>query len=119
MFQGQDNDPGRKAYIILLEAKPGKEEKLQRFLQDIHDGINKEPLTGPWFALRFSQTTFAIFEAFPDVAARYTHNDGPGGRTFLKKELLHEVLAYPAQLHRLDVLHGKFDVLFGEKVSTV
>jgi hypothetical protein len=27
------------------------------------------------------------------------------------------MLAYPAQLYRLDVLHGKFDVMLGEQVT--
>ena len=27
------------------------------------------------------------------------------------------MLAYPAQLYRLDVLHGKFGVMFGQSVK--
>ena len=52
--------------------------------------------------------------------SRSNENDhaGPGGQNFFKRpNELHEMLAYPAQLYRLDVLHGKFDVFFGKKVS--
>ena len=108
--------PGPKAYYIHLEAKPGKEEALQQFLHDINNGVNKEPLTGPWFALRYSKTTFCIFEAFPHAQGRQDHDNGPGGSNFFgRPDFLQETLAYPAQLYRLDVLHGKFGVILGKE----
>jgi quinol monooxygenase YgiN len=117
VLNGLDNTPGRKAYFILLEAKPGKEDLVLAFLRDINTGVDQEPMTGPWFALRYSKTTFCIFEAFPDVAGRNAHNDGPGGHNFRRFELLHDMLAYPAQIQRLDVLHGKFGVMLGKPVK--
>ena len=67
----------------------------------------------------FSPSTFAIFEAFPDAAARHAHDAGPGGQNFFQRSGdLHGFLAHPAQLYRVDVLHGKYDVLFGKKVSS-
>ena len=117
VLHGEDNTPGHKAYYIHLEARKGQEGALEKFLADINAGVDQEPLTGPWFALRFSDTTFGIFEAFPDANARHTHDNGPGGRNFLRSDLLHEMLAYPAQLYRLDVLHGKFDVMLGQQVT--
>ena len=118
-MHGVDDTPGKKGYIIILEAKPGKEAKLEQFLQDIHDGVNQEPGTGPWFGVRFSPTTFAVFEAFPDASARHAHDAGPGGQNFFQRSGdLHDFLAHPAQLYRVDVLHGKFDVLFGKKISS-
>ncbi|KAH7099023.1 hypothetical protein BKA62DRAFT_750714 [Auriculariales sp. MPI-PUGE-AT-0066] len=114
---GVDNTPGRKAYFIHLQAKPGKENLVAAFLRDINAGVDQEPGTGPWFALRFSQTAFGIFEAFQDTAARHAHDVGPGGQNFLRSEELKEMLEYPAQIFRLDVLHGKFDTLFGQKIG--
>ena len=89
---------GDKAYYINLEAKPGKGDKVEQFLRDILAGVEQEPGTGPWFGCRFSDTTFGIFEAFPDTAARNAHDIGPGGRNFLRSDLLDEMLAYPAHL---------------------
>jgi hypothetical protein len=117
LIHGADDTPGHKAYYIHLQVKPGQEDALQKFLSDINAGVDREPLTGPWFALRFSQTTFGIFEAFPDAEARHAHDIGPGGRNFLRSDLLHEILAYPAQLYRLDILHGKYGVILGQNVS--
>jgi quinol monooxygenase YgiN len=115
VVNGVDDTPGQKAYYIHLEAKREKAEQVQNFLRDILAGVEQEPLTGPWFAVRFSETTFGVFEAFPDAAARHTHDGGPGGRNFLRSEELHEMLAYPARLYRLDVLFGKFDTMFGQQ----
>jgi hypothetical protein len=82
------------------------------------EGVNRKPLTGPWFANRYSYTTFGIFEAFPDAQARHAHDDGPGGQNFLRVAELHDMLAYPARIYRLDVLFGKFDVMFGQDMAS-
>jgi quinol monooxygenase YgiN len=115
---GRDNTPGPKAYYINLEAKPGKGDKVEQFLRDILAGVQQEPGTGPWFGCRFSDTTFGIFEAFPDTAARNAHDVGPGGRNFLRSAELDEMLAYPAHLYRLDVMFGKFSVMFGKEIAS-
>ncbi|KAH9899012.1 hypothetical protein F4778DRAFT_181877 [Xylariomycetidae sp. FL2044] len=119
VVHGVDDTPGQKAYFIQLEAKPGKEELVQGFLRDINNGVNQEPLTGPWFGLRYSKTTFAIFEAFPHAQGRHDHDNGPGGRNFLRVDLLRDMLAYPAQIYRLDVQHGKFGTMLGQEVKPV
>jgi quinol monooxygenase YgiN len=113
---GQDGTPGQKAYYINLEAKPGNGDKVEQFLRDILAGVEQEPGTGPWFGTRFSDTTFGIFEAFPDIAARNAHDVGPGGQNFLRSVELEEMLAYPAHIYRLDVMFGKFSTLFGKKI---
>ena len=46
LVHGVTDTPGQKAYLILLEAKPGKEEAVKAFLRDIHAGVDKEPGTG-------------------------------------------------------------------------
>ena len=117
---GVEDTPGKKAYFIHMEAKPGKEEQVQAFLRDILAGVEQEPLTGPWFGLRYSQTTFAIFEAFPHAQGRHDHDGGPGGLNFFNRaDLLKEILAFPAQLYRMDIDYGKFGVLLGQKVQPV
>ena len=119
VLSGSDDTPGRKAYFIHLEAKVGKEDLLEGFLRDINAGVDQEALTGPWFALRYSRSTFFIFEAFPDAGAQHTYDKGPDGRNFLKSDLFHDMLVYPAQLYRLNVLHGKFGVMLGQTVKPV
>ena len=79
-IHGEPSKGGPTAFFIQLEARddPTSIAALQAFLRDIGSGVQKEPGTGPWFALRYSRTSFAIFEAFPDDARRNDHNAGPG-----------------------------------------
>ncbi|KAH6699927.1 hypothetical protein BKA61DRAFT_560116 [Leptodontidium sp. MPI-SDFR-AT-0119] len=114
-----DDTPGRKAYFVQLVAKPGKEEALQAFLRDVNRGVDDEPLTGPWFGLRFNKSTFFIFETFPDFKGREAHNVGPGGQQFLRGDELKDMLAYPAQSYKMDVMHGKYGVIMGQPVTPV
>src|SRR5271154_6081216 len=46
LIHGADDTPGHKAYYIHLQAKPGQEDALQKFLSDINAGLDREPLTG-------------------------------------------------------------------------
>jgi hypothetical protein len=41
-----------------------------------------------------------------------------GSRNFLRSDRLLEMLAYPAQLYRLDILHGKYGVILRQKRVT-
>ena len=61
---------------------------------------------------------FDATEAFPDSAARNAHDGGPGGRNFLRSADLDDMLAYPAHLYRLDVMFGKYSVMFGKKITS-
>jgi quinol monooxygenase YgiN len=81
---GVDGADGPKAFYILIEARPGKEDEVMQMLRDVHACVENEPETGPWFAVRHSLTTFAIFEAFPDIAGRDAHVAG-GVATFSAK----------------------------------
>ncbi|WP_133490415.1 MULTISPECIES: putative quinol monooxygenase [Alcanivorax] len=104
---GQDGEEGPKAFYIHIEALPGKEDLVIRMLEDILDCVREEPATGPWYAVRYSKTTFGIFEVFPNLAGRRAHVEGGGGDIFRDVERMNAILAYPAHVHRLDVLMGK------------
>ena len=104
---GKQGVEGRKGFFIQLEARPGQEDALVQMLQDIRACVEGEPATGPWFAIQFSQTKFAIFEAFPDLAGRQAHVDGGGGDIFSDVTRLNAILADAAKIHRVDVLVSK------------
>ena len=55
-----------KALFVKLEAKPGKENEVAKFLRDGQDLVAQEPATTAWFGIRLGPSTFAIFDAFPD-----------------------------------------------------
>lgn len=104
---GEQGDEGRKAFFIQIEARPGQEDAVVQMLRDIRACVEDEPATGPWFAVRFSQTSFAIFEAFPNLAGRQAHVEGGGGDIFRNAERMNAILADAAKVHRVDVLMSK------------
>jgi hypothetical protein len=86
---------------------------------EIHPGwVRSGADNAPGFGCRFSDTTFGIFEAFPDTAARNAHDIGPGGSNFLRSKDLDDMLLYPAHLYRLDSMFGKFSVMFGKTITS-
>ena len=54
------------ALLVRLQAKPGKEEEIEKFLQDGLSVVEGEPGTVAWFAVKFGPSTFGIFDAFSD-----------------------------------------------------
>lgn len=104
---GEQGAEGRKAFFIQIEARPGQEEAVVQMLRDIRACVEVEPATGPWFAVRFSQTSFGIFEAFPDLAGRQAHVEGGGGDIFRDAARMNTILAEAAKVHRVDVLLSK------------
>ncbi|MBY4895840.1 putative quinol monooxygenase [Cupriavidus sp. AU9028] len=104
---GEQGAEGRKAFFIRIEARPGQEDAVVQMLRDIRACVEDEPATGPWFAARFSETSFAIFEAFPDLAGRQAHVEGGGGDIFRDRERMNAILADAAKVHRVDVLMSK------------
>jgi quinol monooxygenase YgiN len=68
------------ALLVRVTAKPGKEREVADFLRNARSAVEAEPGTNPWFAVRFDESTFGIFDAFPDDDARQTHLAGAVGQ---------------------------------------
>ena len=58
------------ALFVRLEAKPGKEADVEKFLRGGLALVQQEPATTAWFGIRLGPSTFGIFDAFPDEAGR-------------------------------------------------
>src|ERR1700723_2526118 len=63
----------KTALYVHMEAKPGKEAEVQKFLEDGLALVNQEPATTAWFAMKMGGTSFGIFDVFPDEAGRDAH----------------------------------------------
>lgn len=63
----------RVGLLVRLEAKPGKETEVARFLESGLALANQEPASSVWFALRLGPVTFGIFDAFADEAGSKAH----------------------------------------------
>ncbi len=76
-------------------------------LRDVLACVEGEPATGPWFGVRHSETKFAIFEAFPNIAGRQAHVDGVGGDIFRDVQRMNAILERPAHVQKVDILLSK------------
>lgn len=94
-----------KALFVRLEAKPGKENEVARFIEGALPLVRNEKKTTAWFGVRLGPTTFGIFDAFPDEEGREAHLKGQVAQTLMAKA--NELLARPPSIEKIDVLAEK------------
>lgn len=90
------------ALFARLEAKPGKEDDVAKFLDASLAMARDEKTTPIWFALRLSPTTFGIFDAFESEAGRQAHLTGPIAQALMAKAP--ELFATPPAIEQIEVL---------------
>ncbi len=90
------------ALFARLEAKPGKEAEVQKFLEAGLAMAREEKTTPIWFALRLAPATFGIFDAFEDEAGRQAHLSGPIAQALMAKAP--DLFAHPPAIERVEVL---------------
>jgi len=91
--------------MVHLEAKPGKADELQLFLQEHLNHAQEEPDTTAWFAMRLGPRSFAIFDAFPDDSGREAHLTGQIAEDF--KAATSDLLAKAPVIEKVDVIAAK------------
>ncbi|TXH85570.1 MAG: antibiotic biosynthesis monooxygenase [Rhizobium sp.] len=90
------------ALYVQLKAKAGKEEEVAAFLKSAQGLLQQEPLTLAWFAVRFDQSTFAIFDAFEAEEGRQAHLQGAIAAALMAR--YDELFDGPLEIKQLDVL---------------
>ena len=93
------------ALFARLEAKPGKENDVAKFLEAGLAMARQEATTPLWFALRLGPTTFGVFDAFADENGRQTHLNGPIAKALMAKAP--ELFAKAPAIESLEVLGSK------------
>ena len=89
-----------------LEAKPGKENDVDKFLRSAVPLVEAEPGTRSWFAIRHPGTaTFGIFDTFDDEAGRQAHVSGKVAEALFAKAP--ELFATTPKIQQLDILAEK------------
>jgi quinol monooxygenase YgiN len=79
--------PDTKALLLSFEAKPGNIVGVEQFLTSMQPVVEEEIDTKAWFAIRFSDTEFGIFDTFPDQVGRFKHLTGHVPRELAKHAL--------------------------------
>ncbi len=67
--------------------------------------VQAEPGTAQWYAVRFDQRTFAIFDTFPTEEGRQAHLAGRVAAALMANAA--ELLAEPPRIERHDILAAK------------
>lgn len=93
------------ALFVRIEAKPGKEADVEKFLRDGLPLVQEEPKTTAWFGIRLGPSTFGIFDAFPDEAGRQAHLSGKVAAALQEKAS--ELFEQPPTIEKVDVLAAK------------
>jgi len=94
-----------KGLLVRFDAKPGKDDEVEEFLQSALSLVRQEAGTTAWFALRFGRSEYGIFDVFTDDAAREAHLAGPVAKALLTKA--DALFAEPPRIQKLDVLADK------------
>ena len=95
----------RVALYVRLEAKPGKEAEVEKFLREGLSIAEGEPDTTAWFAIRMGPATFGIFDAFPDDAGRQAHISGRLAAALHARSA--ELFAQPPKIAKVDIVAAK------------
>lgn len=90
------------ALLARFEANEGKEEQLAGFLEDALAMAREEPGMTTWFALRFDESSFGIFDTFPDQEGRQAHLEGEIAAALIADE--DDLLASGPDIAEVDVL---------------
>jgi quinol monooxygenase YgiN len=95
----------KTALFVRMEAKPGREAEVESFLREGLPVVQEEPATTTCFAIRLGQSTFGIFDAFPDEAGRQAHLTGQVAAALMEKAP--ELLTKPPTIEKVDVIAAK------------
>ena len=74
-----------EALFVRLNPKEGMSEEVERFLRSGLDAVMEESGTTTWYAVRLGERDFAIFDTFPDDAARAAHLAGKVGSALVAR----------------------------------
>ena len=91
--------------MVRVEARSGMESEVESFLTEALALAEEEPDTVAWVATRLGQSTFGIFDVFPDDSGRRAHLAGP--ITEALSERADDLLAEPPTIEHLDILAHK------------
>jgi quinol monooxygenase YgiN len=101
----EDGIMNGKALWVVLEAKPGKEAEVEKFLQAGQSLVEAEPKTVSWFAIKIGPSRYGIFDTFADDSGRDAHLNGKVAQAL--KEKASELLAKSPSIEKIDVIASK------------
>ena len=95
----------KKGIFVKLVAKAGKEADVEAFLNSGLALVNDEPLTVTWYAVKFSENTFGIFDTFDGEEGRDAHLNGKVAEALMANAAA--LLAESPNIQKIDILAAK------------
>ena len=102
---GDKGDDAGVALFVRLEAKPGREQDVLNLLRGGLPMVEQEPATTSWYGMRMGDSTFAIFDTFPDDSGRQAHLAGRVAQELQQRGP--DLFSRPPVIERIDVLACK------------
>jgi quinol monooxygenase YgiN len=93
------------ALLVRLEAKPGKEAEVEKFLNGGLPIVEQEPATITWYAIKLGPSTFGIFDTFSDEKGRQAHLSGKVAEALMAKAA--DLFSQPPQIEQVEILAAK------------
>ncbi len=94
-----------KGLLVTVTAKPGKDAEVASFLESALPMAQEEPDTTAWFAIKLDDSTYGIFDVFPNDDGRQTHLNGPIAAALM--ENADELFSSPPDIKQIDALAAK------------
>jgi len=91
--------------LVTMEAKPGRESDVEKFLESGRALVDEEPATTAWFAFRLGAATFGIYDVFPDEPGREAHLNGKVAEALMAQAP--DLFAGTPVIQRVDILASK------------
>lgn len=104
-FLQEDFNMVSKGLFVKLVAKPGKEADVEAFLNSGLALVNDEPLTVTWYAIKFDENTFGIFDTFDGDEGRDAHLNGKVAAALMANAA--ELLLEGPSIEKIDILAAK------------
>ncbi len=89
---------------VRLKAASGKEDDVASLLEQGRALVEEEPGTTVWYAVRFGDADFGIFDAFEDEAGREAHLNGKVAQALGDNA---DLFAEPPSIEKVDVVASK------------
>jgi quinol monooxygenase YgiN len=94
-----------RGLLVRMEARPGMDAEVEKFLRSALPLVQKEPATAAWFAIRFGRSEYGIFDVFPDDEGREAHLNGPVANALMAQA--DALFVKQPDIYRLSVLASK------------
>src|SRR5665213_4368702 len=93
------------ALLVVLQARPEKEQEVQEFLKSARPLVLQEAGTTTWYAIKMGGARYGIFDTFPNDADRKAHLTGEVAKALFARA--EELFEGPPQIDQLEILASK------------